>query len=163
MQFLCSLRRPGFCARCRRVVPTAAMLFVIALFAKSSAAQPVLTTLNSFADVPHDRPLLDATGNVFVATYTPGATLGSVWELVNNGGTYTSVLLYSFSGSPDGALPNGGLVMDSAGNLFGTTVMGGTANQGTVFELVKGNGTYTERVLYSFQGNPGDGQIPVGP
>ena len=79
--------------------------------------------------------------------------------------------LYSFQGGNDGRLPHGGLVADSAGNLYGTTQYGGGSPNcgdssstlsgcGTVYELVKQpNGTYKESVLYAFQGGS-DGNSP---
>ena len=69
---------------------------------------------------------------------------GAVFELVNASGTYTETVLYSFGGdATDGTYPVGGLQMDSAGNLYGTTSLDrgpyacGLASCGTVFELVK--------------------------
>jgi uncharacterized repeat protein (TIGR03803 family) len=63
-------------------------------------------------------------------------------------------VLYSFcsaSGCTDGDSPLGGLVFDAAGNLYGTTFVGGEYGQGTVFQLTPGaNGTWTETVLYNF-------------
>lgn len=74
--------------------------------------------------------------------------------------TYTESILHSFAGSPDAASPEAGLILDEAGNLYGTTTAGGNHQScpggfgtgcGTVFELdAKGN----ERVLYSFAGRP---------
>jgi DNA-binding beta-propeller fold protein YncE len=79
-------------------------------------------------------------------------------------------VLYSFMGM-DGAFPTAGLIFDGAGNLYGTTDAGGASGAncvgfigcGTVFELTAGaNGTWTEKVLHSFQNNGKDGTIPVG-
>jgi uncharacterized repeat protein (TIGR03803 family) len=65
-------------------------------------------------------------------------------------------LLYSFQCRPDGNLPDGGLVRDSSGNLYGTTSFGGEYDDGTVFKLMPGG---TETVLHSFAGSP-DGVNP---
>ena len=77
-------------------------------------------------------------------------------------------VLYRFSGGTDGAFPSSGLVMDAAGNLYGTTEWGGDLSQcdqtgcGTVFKLTPGsNGTWKEHVLYTFQGGA-DGYNPAG-
>jgi uncharacterized repeat protein (TIGR03803 family) len=73
--------------------------------------------------------------------------------------------LHKFAGTPDGASPSGRLISDSAGNLYGTTINGGVANKGTVFELSppSGSGTsWSESVLYSFQGGSNDGYGPWG-
>ncbi len=67
-------------------------------------------------------------------------------------------VLYSFGNGTDAAYPFDTPVFDAAGNLYGTTWEGGTANHGTVFELSpNGSGGWTETVLYSFQGGPTDG------
>jgi uncharacterized repeat protein (TIGR03803 family) len=66
-----------------------------------------------------------------------------------------TTVLYKFAGNPDGRSPNGQLVADHAGNLYGTTEFGGTADNGVVFELsppaAKG-GKWTETILYRFAG-----------
>src|SRR5271157_3654888 len=78
--------------------------------------------------------------------------------------TYTESVLYSFTGSPDGADPYAGLVQDAQGNLYGTTFEGGDIpcsppdGCGTVFKL---DTTLKETVLYSFTGTGGDGSWPA--
>jgi len=73
----------------------------------------------------------------------------------------TESVLYSFTNSNgDGSTPAAGLIMDASGNLYGTTELGGTSSWGTVFELVYSNGSYTEKVLYSFTKSNGDGGYP---
>jgi uncharacterized repeat protein (TIGR03803 family) len=98
-----------------------------------------------------------------------GSTAGTVFELVysrdpaTGQATYTEKILHSFCAvlaCADGANPAAGLIMDAAGNLYGTTQNGGTYNGGTVFELVNSSGTYSLKVLYSF-GGAGDGAFPA--
>jgi hypothetical protein len=85
---------------------------------------------------------------------------GVVFELVNSSGSYSEKVLYSFTGASDGAYPMADLIMDSSGNLYGTTNAGGSDTYyGVVFELVKSSGSYTETVLYSFI-NGSDGASP---
>lgn len=72
----------------------------------------------------------------------------------------TETVLYSFQGSPgDGAYPDAGLVFDKQGNLYGTTLWGGTDVYGTVFKLAPDG---TETVLHNFGQRP-DGRNPVAP
>lgn len=67
------------------------------------------------------------------------------------GNPWTEKVLWTFQGPPDGEQPLGKLIFDSAGNLYGTTLQGGTAGAGTVFELSPSNdGTWSETILYSF-------------
>ena len=68
----------------------------------------------------------------------------------------TLSVLHTFHGGTDGALPYAGLVRDAAGNIYGATEIGGTANQGTVFKL---DGHGKETVLHSFGGT--NGQLPL--
>jgi uncharacterized repeat protein (TIGR03803 family) len=78
----------------------------------------------------------------------------------------TFTVLYSFTGGADGGNPSEGLVLDSEGNLYGTTSSGGTGECtqdalqgcGTVFKVTAQG---TETVLHSFQGSP-DGEYPWG-
>jgi uncharacterized repeat protein (TIGR03803 family) len=111
---------------------------------------------------------LDAAGNLLGTTAGGGTHgAGTVFELVNSGGTYTEKVLYNFGGpsaggpGADGANPFSSLLVDGDGNLYGTTNGGGTFGDGTVFELVNSSGSYTERILYSFGAFPGDGQYPA--
>ena len=125
-------------------------------------------------EVPIGGLIIDAAGNLFGTTSVGGTSTcnygsagnygcGAVFELVNSAGGYTEKLLYSFTAGNDGHSPSGSLMMDASGNLYGTTVVGGTAGGwGTVFELVSTSGSYTEKVLYSFAGPPNDGRGPSG-
>jgi uncharacterized repeat protein (TIGR03803 family) len=68
-------------------------------------------------------------------------------------------VLYTFTGAPsDGADPEAGMILDAAGNLYGTTQRGGSADFGTVFKL---DPTGKETVLHSFLGAPTDGRYPA--
>jgi uncharacterized repeat protein (TIGR03803 family) len=106
--------------------------------------------------------VVDPTGNLFGTTYGGGAyNSGAVFELVRKaGGNWTEKILYSFGGGADGAFPAAGMILDTAGNLYGTTYAGGSNAEGTVFELApKAGGVWTEKVLHSF-GNGKDGEHP---
>jgi len=76
-------------------------------------------------------------------------------------------VLHEFGGAGDGIAPEyETLLLDSAGNLYGTTALGGSGSCdldgypgcGTVFELSPGlGGIWNEKILYSFQNNGKDG------
>jgi uncharacterized repeat protein (TIGR03803 family) len=115
--------------------------------------------------------VFDGLGNLY-GTSSPGAYgYGDVFELSpNSGGGWTETVLYSFTGTTDGNNPWGSLVIDSQGNLYGTTQLGGNMSCdnengqpgcGTVFELTPGSGNgWTETVLHAFSGKNGDGIQP---
>jgi uncharacterized repeat protein (TIGR03803 family) len=94
--------------------------------------------------------------------------MGVVFELSPPslpGGEWTETPLWSFCAAggfcPDGMYPVAKLTMDSAGNLYGTTVQGGAYEYGTVFELTPGSGSlWNETVLYSFTDSENDGRNP---
>jgi uncharacterized repeat protein (TIGR03803 family) len=74
---------------------------------------------------------------------------------------WTETVLYRFTNGADGAIPEyGDLIFDSAGNIYGTT-SGSNTSLGSVFELTKSGGTWTETTLHTFSGGS-DGQFPLG-
>ncbi len=120
------------------------------------------TTLYSFAGPQEGGdgafPLVgvvrDASGNLYGVTFDGGgAGVGAVYEISSNG---DESLIYSFSGSSDGGNPSSALLLDSQGNLYGTTQNGGNeqcggTGCGVVFELSpQSGGRWTEKVLYDF-------------
>jgi uncharacterized repeat protein (TIGR03803 family) len=99
----------------------------------------------------------DTSGNIYGATSFGGTNgTGMVWELVysETKKSYSERILYEFgaSGSGDGNNPYGGLAMDSEGNLYGTTLYGGTSNIGTSYKLTKDGKTWKETILHTFAG-----------
>jgi uncharacterized repeat protein (TIGR03803 family) len=104
--------------------------------------------------------LWDQQGNIYGTTEFGGATNnGTVYELTCSGKNCTEKVIYDFLGDPDGKFPSDGVVFDSTGNLYGTTLGGGLYGRGTVFELKYSNGGWTETVLYNFTGDS-DGANP---
>ena len=102
---------------------------------------------------------MDATGNLYGVCTVGGANgFGTVYEISRSDRKFR--ILYAFKDSPDGALPYGGLVFDSLGNLYGTTYYAGANDLGTVYMLRNTNGKWTEHVLYSFKGGT-DGASPI--
>jgi uncharacterized repeat protein (TIGR03803 family) len=96
----------------------------------------------------------DAAGNLYGTTCGGGATGNGTIFKVDSSGKET--VLYSFAGQPDGSCPGAGLVLDAAGNLYGTTTNGGVSNAGAIFKL---DTTGKETVVYSFTGQA-DGKSP---
>jgi uncharacterized repeat protein (TIGR03803 family) len=115
------------------------------------------------AGFPYGGLTMDARGNLYGTTYYDGANdLGSVYQLSKRGsGQWRESVLYSFSGGSDGASPISTLNLDAQGNLYGTTSEGGAAGCGcgTIFQLARRGGGWTERVVYRFTGSP-DGAFP---
>jgi uncharacterized repeat protein (TIGR03803 family) len=137
--------------------------------AKTPWTKTVLHRFEGSTDGTHASDLImDANGALYGTTGYGGlGGFGTVFELAPPApgtGTWTEKVLYSFKGSPDGATPGGGLIIDASGALYGTTNYGGGVCEcGTVFELAPpptGTGTWTEKVLYSFKGSP-DGAVPL--
>jgi uncharacterized repeat protein (TIGR03803 family) len=107
------------------------------------------------------RLIFDAAGNMYGTSTVGGVNgKGTIFELTHSQGTWTLTTLYAFKDTPDGALPYGGLIFDKAGNLYGTTYYAGANDFGTVYRLVHANGSWNERVLYSFKGAR-DGSSPI--
>jgi uncharacterized repeat protein (TIGR03803 family) len=117
---------------------------------------------------PHSALRMDGTGNLFGTTYYGGShDRGTVFQLVRPGPgetRWSHGLRHSFGKHNDGNGPQGGLIIDTRGVLYGTTGGGGDTNNGTVFELsppAAGETQWTETVLYSFKGG-NDGAFPFG-
>jgi uncharacterized repeat protein (TIGR03803 family) len=97
--------------------------------------------------------VLDAMGNLYGTT---ADDWGAVFELSPGaGGVWIESTIHSFPSSKgDGVNPLAGLIIDSAGNLYGTTVEGGPSAEGSVFELsLSVGGGWSERILYGFGGD----------
>ena len=103
-------------------------------------------------------------GNLYGVTTVGGAWgKGTAFRLVpERGGGWTLQTLYSFKGTPDGALPYGAMVRDTAGRLYGTTYYEGAHGVGAVYELTPTpSGEWEEKIIYSFEGD-WDGAYPSG-
>ena len=122
---------------------------------------------------PAGNLILDGGGNLFGTTIEGGikskvcaaggqtpAGCGTVFELSLSNGNWTETILYEFTNAnSDGSYPEAGLVEDPAGNLYGTTLHGGSSSEGygTVFKLAPATGGgWTESILYSFTGTDGE-------
>jgi len=124
---------------------------------------------------PNGGLVLDTTGSIYGTTHSGGnqtckgngyVGCGTVFSLkapIDKGGTWTQQILYPFKAASDGALPNGNLVLDAKGRLYGTTASGGNGD-GTIFKVAPPAGNranWKESVLHVFNscGVP-DGCLP---
>jgi uncharacterized repeat protein (TIGR03803 family) len=108
------------------------------VFRLSASGYKVLYSFKGGTDGanPDSGVVLDSAGNIYGTTYLGGAAnAGVVYKLGPSG---QETLLYSFTGGADGANPYAGVILDSAGNLYGTTYQGGSANLGVVYEVSPG-------------------------
>ena len=135
--------------------------FVLALAAGAMPAAQAQTfsVVHSFTGTsdganPLDGFVADGSGNLYSTANSGGTSNNGVVFKINNSGELT--VLHNFKGGTDGQNPEGILVMDKAGSLFGTTTAGGASGAGTVFGVTS---TGEEKVLHSFTGTP-DGADP---
>jgi uncharacterized repeat protein (TIGR03803 family) len=107
--------------------------------------------------------LLDPGGTLYGVAGEGGANNdGVLYQLVKANGAWTETVLHDFGGNGAGAgSPNGELAKDSAGNIYGATMNGGTYGAGSIYELSPSNGGWSFATLYSFTGGA-DGQEPFG-
>jgi uncharacterized repeat protein (TIGR03803 family) len=111
-------------------------------------------------ETPYAGLLRDTAGNLYGTTdeggdrsCTPPYGCGTLFKLNTTG---KETVIHKFSGSPDGNTTEALLVKDSVGNLYGTTLWGGTSGIGTVFEV---DAAGKEMILHNFTGSP-DGEFP---
>jgi uncharacterized repeat protein (TIGR03803 family) len=158
MQLSCSLRR--------------SLLFVIVILSTPAVAGNRLTDIHAFSGSDGSNPaanvIADKAGNLYGTTEYGGAGgyYGTVFRLsppTHPGDPWDTTVLYAFTNQGDGARPTGGLLLDAAGDLFGTTSDSNAGGYGEVFELIppaSSGGAWTEAVLYSFTGSESDGAYP---
>ena len=136
---------------------------VFALFKASGYATvvPVATFTGANGANPQGTLVADAAGDLFGTTSSGGASGdGTVFEIIKGTMWSAPVTLATFSGT-NGSNAIDGLLIDAAGNLFGTTNNGGSSDYGTVFEIAKGtNGYGALTTLASFSG--ANGEYPRG-
>ena len=133
----------------------------LAVSASLSLHAQTLTVLYNFGGAadggdPYASLIRDSAGNLYSTGGYGGTFFAGVVYKVDPEGKET--VLYNFTGGADGAYPESPVVLDQAGNLYGTTTQGGSANAGVVFKLDPGG---NETVLHNFTGGA-DGIIPAG-
>ncbi|MGA2370950.1 MAG: choice-of-anchor tandem repeat GloVer-containing protein [Candidatus Korobacteraceae bacterium] len=131
----------------------------------------LLNTLYSFAGgndgaFPTASVTIGPNGSLYGTTANGGPGNGIVFNVKPSPAAcktalcpWTETVLYGFSGGSDGGVPFSPVVFDQAGNLYGTTYVGGSNNSGTVYKLVPSGGNWTESVLHNFTGG-NDGSDP---
>jgi uncharacterized repeat protein (TIGR03803 family) len=110
------------------------------------------------AGFPYGGLIRDSAGNLFGTTYYDGANdIGAIYKLSPVGGKWKETVLHSFAGGSDGNESLSTLVSDAAGDLYGTTIAGGSSgcDCGTIFKLAAGaKGVRKYSVAYRFKGAP---------
>jgi uncharacterized repeat protein (TIGR03803 family) len=131
--------------------------------------QTVLYTFTGGTDGSFPASLsLDSAGNLYGVTFSGGNLTnkdcspygcGVVFELSPSSSGWTETVLHAFH-SGDGTRPSF-LMRNTSGNFYGTTLLGGSSNAGTVFKLTSGSTGWVETVLHNFTGGTG-GYQPNG-
>jgi uncharacterized repeat protein (TIGR03803 family) len=110
---------------------------------------------------------LDASGNLYGVSLLGGASgNGTAYKLTppaGGSGAWNNTILYSFPGGSGGCQPEGNVILDKGGKVYGqTTACGGSANRGIIFRLTPptGSGSWTESVLHTFSSTDGGGLYP---
>src|ERR1700678_218874 len=143
----------------------------LALSPSAASGAPTVKTLLNFntneGAEPYGRMVFDSKGALYgdlsiggKATAKNPYPAGALFRLAPPAGTkgWIQTVLYTFTGGTDGAQPTGGLLADPAGNLYGTTFLGGADGDGTVFKLFKpapGKRAWRKKTLHGFTGPDG--------
>jgi len=149
------MKRNKFWTAVSRTVAAGTITLVVALIlAPCTWAQSTYKTLYRFkggmdGGYPEAGLIFDAAGNLYGTTRVSGH-FGVVFKLTPNpDGSWSESVVHRFT-SKDGAFPTAGLIFDQAGNLYGTTQVGGASGWGTVFKLTPNqDGSWTESLPLS--------------
>ena len=120
------------------------------------------TVLHVFAgDAGGENPdagvIFDNAANLYGTTEFGGINgSGVVFQLTRSSdGQWKETVLHRFNGRHDGTRPTSVLTFDRSGNLYGTTIVGGARDSGTVFKLTNSGGSYKESIIHTFNGPNG--------
>ena len=156
----------------RLIRSTLSTLLLVSILSGLASAAIGLKSLHSFTGgsngfAPQGALAFDAAGNLYGTTLDGGneahcgGGCGIVFQLSpQTSGGWKFRIIYSFTGETDGSYPSGGVTLDAAGNIYGTTESAGTGGCGAVWELTPNGNTWTETTLYDF-GNQPDGCSPA--
>lgn len=142
----------------------AAITFTLTPRAQAQAVS-VLYTFSGATDGygPYASLVFDSVGNLYGTTVIGGTSnAGAVFRLTPSSTGWQESVLYSFTGGNDGANPWSSLVLDAAGNLYGTTYFGGKHGYGTVFSLSPSSTGWSLTVLHAFTGSFDGGNPHAG-
>jgi len=116
-----------------------------------------------------DLPMVPAPGGGLYVAESGNADFPGFVYLISPpsapGGVWTQSTLYTFTGTPDGSMPDGNLILNQDGSLYGVTGSGGQYGYGTVYQLIpppSPGGAWSESILYSFGGSSADALGPYG-
>ena len=157
----------------RKIIITFILMFAISwALSDTPVRAQTFKTLYTFTGVPDGSYptgtlIRDNSGNLY-GTTQGGGNSSCVVEFIYGCGTVFRIsssgketILHTFTNTPDGGGPVAGMILDTSGNLYGTTNYGGTGQAGTIFKI-DSSGSYSS-ALYNFQSNGTQGQYPIGP
>jgi uncharacterized repeat protein (TIGR03803 family) len=155
---------PVMCLSIRKLAALALAFLTLSAAGLAQAKFAVLHVFGSGTDGrgPLGQLYEDKADNLYGTTINGGTTgLGTVFEVSPSGKAWKETVLHNFASASgyDYEGPEANVVMDGAGNLYGTTFYGGSLGAGMVFELsppVQPGGTWSETILYEFDGSIGD-------
>lgn len=127
----------------------------------TAAGEPwAYSTLYSFSRQSGQYPsgvVFDRSGNLYGTTQSGGKGFGVAFMLTPAGTSASETVLYEFQNNLDGSQPQSGLILDTSGNLYGTTSRGGEVQGGTAFKLTPpatSGAPWTKTIIHSFGNNP---------
>ena len=158
-----------------RIFVIVAVTLIVVSSALAAGKQKVLYSFTGGTDGgdPAAALVFDTAGNLYGTTVVGGTGAacsggcGTVFQLKKTSGKWTETVLYNFQAGSDGKNPYGGVMIDAKGDLYGTTVSGGSGGScsgdgcGTIYKLTRSGNSWSESVLYSFTGGK-DGAGPGG-
>ena len=163
------MRHRSLSVGCRAVLPIIAAILILTGIAATQ--ETILANLNSSGGevLPKGNLIADAAGNLYGTSFYGGQhDQGTVYELWPTAHGYKGAVLHSFNpNGVDGFGPMSGVIMDKAGDLYGSTEFGGSGSCsngfgcGTVFKLTHTSTGWHETILHDFQGS--DGWQSYGP
>ncbi len=155
------MKRCAPCSSVRILVVALSTVLLSSAWAGSTAKVLYRFPGGSQGNLPLAGVVFDQAGNMYGTTYDGGTYgWGTVYELQPIKGGWKHQVIFSL-GDSDGANPPANVIVDAAGNLYGTALKGGSNQCGTVFRLTPSHGKWLRTVLHNFAGPPSDGCGPL--